>query len=159
MRRFGRLSWGQGFLDTLFFLYLEQYIKIFIFLWASSTSKSLQPLSMFSRTMSNRSSNSLWTIFIYLSTRIKKWNVQANILSNETIDNLSEELLASERFLNASANTLSVIGVCGPKIMASVIALAVVCRGVYATLKPNNDSEEEEENSDSEEEDSGVKDN
>ena len=43
--------------------------------------------------------------------------------------------------------------------MASVIALAVVCRGVYATLKPNNDSEEEEENSDSEEEDSGVKDN
>ena len=87
---------------------------------------------------------------------------ESNILSNETIDNLSGELLASERFLNASANTLSVIGVWGPKIMASAIALVVVCRGVYETLKPNNDSEEDDatagSDNDSEGEDSGVED-
>ena len=83
---------------------------------------------------------------------------ESNILSNETIDNLSGELLASERFLNASANTLSVIGVWGPKIMASAIALVVVCRGVYETLKPNNNSEGEGE-SESEGEDSDPEDN
>ena len=82
---------------------------------------------------------------------------KSNILSDETIDNLSTELLASERFLKTSANTLNVIGVWGPKIMASVIALAVVCRGVYATLKPNNNSEGEGE-SESEGEDSDPED-